>query len=175
MTRKSLFLAFLALFTLLCDPSQAQETGQSAVPEAFHATALPLPRFVSLQASEVYVRTGPGAKYPIEWIYKRAGLPVEIILEYEVWRKIRDIKGDTGWVHQTLLSGQRRGVLIGEDIIDVRQKPRDDARATARIEPGAMFDLQECQAQWCKIEAEGYDGWIQREHIWGAYRDENFD
>ena len=147
----------------------------NAVPDAFHTTNLPLPRFVSLQADEVYVRTGPGAKYPIEWVYKRAGVPVEIILEYEVWRKIRDIKGDTGWVHQSLLSGRRRGILIGEDIVDVRQKPRDDARITARIEPGAMFTLQECQGPWCKIEADGYGGWLPRAAIWGAYRDENFD
>lgn len=175
MTRKSVRYLFIALFLLASGPAIAENTQNREVPDAFHATGLPLPRFVSLQADEVYVRTGPGAKYPIQWIYKKAGVPVEIILEYEVWRKIKDIKGDTGWVHQSLLSGKRRGILTGEEIVKVLQKPRDDARPAANIEPGAMFDIKECQAEWCRIDASGYGGWIRREFIWGVYPEENFD
>ena len=67
-------------------------------------TGLPVPRFVTLRADEVNLRTGPGEQYPIEWIYVRAGLPVEIIAEFGNWRRIRDFEGIEGWVFHSLLS-----------------------------------------------------------------------
>ena len=70
-------------------------------------TILPLPRFVSLRANQVRLRTGPGVQYPIEWVYQRQYLPVEIIAEYRTWRKIRDWQSTQGWVHQSMLSGNR--------------------------------------------------------------------
>ena len=77
-------------------------TGQAAA-----QTGLPLPRFVSLRASEVNMRTGPGVRYPIQWKLVYRHMPVEIVAEFENWRKIREWEGSVGWVHKSMLSGQR--------------------------------------------------------------------
>ena len=175
MTRKSLFLLILGAFLLLGHPAGAQNVEKVDVPGAFHVTKLPLPRFVSLAAKEGYVRTGPGLRYPIKWIYKKPGLPVEIVLEYEVWRKIRDHEGQEGWIHQTLLSGKRRGVVMGEGPLEVFQKPRADAKLAVKVQTGAVIDLEACITGWCRVKAGGYEGWAQRKNIWGIYESELFD
>ena len=77
-------------------------------------TGLPLPRFVSLRADQVNLRTGPGVRYPIDWVYRRRDLPVEIIDEHETWRRIRDWEGTIGWVHQSMLQGVRNAMVTGE-------------------------------------------------------------
>ena len=70
-------------------------------------TGLPLPRFASLKAEKVYLRTGPGQRYPVDWIFLRRGLPVEIVSEFEHWRRIRDWRGTESWIHRAMLSGRR--------------------------------------------------------------------
>jgi SH3-like domain-containing protein len=77
----------------------------------FSSSGLSIPRFVSLSNSETNVRVGPGQEFPINAVYKRAGLPVEVILEYDNWRKIRDYEGAEGWVYHSLLSGKRTGII----------------------------------------------------------------
>src|SRR5215471_20860346 len=74
-------------------------------------SGLPIPRFATLKSDEVNVRTGPGSRYPVDWVFKRKGMPVEIVAEYEVWRKIRDWQGASGWVHQSLLTGKRSFII----------------------------------------------------------------
>jgi SH3-like domain-containing protein len=175
MTRKSLILLILAVFLLNPQPVCAEDTATPDIPDAFHVTKLPLPRFVSITTKEGYVRTGPGLRYPIKWIYKREGIPLEIILEYEVWRKIRDYDGQTGWIHQTLLSGKRTGVIMGKENINIFQKPRVDSRLAAKVQPGAIIDLDACITGWCKVKAGGYSGWAERKNIWGIYESEDFD
>lgn len=178
MTR--LFRFLLILFALLC-PGTLPAADETRVPDAFHTSNLPLPRFVSLQAKEVHVRSGPGLRYPIKWVYKKPGMPVEIILEYEVWRKIRDYDGQEGWVHQTLLSGSRSGIIRSAEgdnakiPIPLYQKPRNTARQAANVEPGAIVELVQCLAGWCLVSAAGYEGWTERKFIWGIYESELFD
>ena len=150
------------------------------VTDAFAASqgssGLPLPRFVSLRAGEVNMRTGPGVQYPVEWVYTRKELPVEIIAEFETWRKVRDWEGTQGWVHQSMLSGKRTVLITG----DVRMlRTADDAKSTtrARIEPGVVARLLDCPKGngWCRIEAAGLEGWLRHVDFWGAYKSEVFD
>ncbi len=84
-----------------------------AAPVKGSNTGLPLPRFASLKTDEVNLRTGPGLRYPIEWVYKRRDLPVQIEREFEVWRLISDQEGVKGWVHQATLVGRRTFVVTG--------------------------------------------------------------
>ena len=107
-------------------------------------TGLPVPRFVTLRADEVNLRTGPGEQYPIEWIYVRAGLPVEIIAEFGNWRRIRDFEGIEGWVFHSLLSGQRNVMVQGEDILPLQEEPTDTARTVALVQPGVLGGLDHC-------------------------------
>lgn len=127
-----------------------------------------LPRFVSLRAEEVNLRTGPGVKYPIDWVLKRRHMPVEIVDTFEHWRKIRDIEGTEGWVHQSMLATRRYAIVTGE-IRPLRRRPEADAPALARVEPGVIGNLIECKDQWCQIDAGGFRGWVMRTEIWGVY------
>lgn len=136
-------------------------------------SGLPLPRFVSLRATEVNLRSGPGVQYPVEWVYRRQGLPVEVIAEYRTWRKIRDWEGTQGWVHQSLLAGRRTVVVVG-GVRELHAKPDPASGAIARVEPGVIAYLLNCPEgiAWCRVEAGGYEGWLRRVDFWGTLRDE---
>ncbi len=96
---------FITLFSLpLFPPLNLSSTANAQTQKS---TGLPLPRYVSLRAEEVNMRTGPGVRYPVDWVYKRRNLPVEIIAEFGTWRKIRDVEGAQGWIHQSMLSNRR--------------------------------------------------------------------
>jgi len=131
-------------------------------------SGLPLPRFVSLRAEKANLRKGPGVRYPVEWVYVRRFMPLEITAEYENWRKIRDWEGTEGWVHESLLSGRRTVVLTGA-VRSLRRKPAKRAPAVARAEPGVIGKLLECRKTWCRIAVKGYKGWVRRQEFWGTY------
>ena len=134
-------------------------------------TKLPIPRFVSLRSNEVNLRTGPGTIYPVEWVFVRRGLPVEVVAEFDVWRRIRDWQGTMGWVHQSMLDGRRTARITGADR-ELHSEPAEAGSIVVRLAPGVIGRLLECEATWCKIDAEGYRGWLKRDEFWGTYPDE---
>ncbi len=143
---------------------------------AYNNSGLPIPRYVSLRSDKVFVRTGPAQRYPIKWVFQRAGLPVEIIQEFDTWRKIRDIDGEEGWIHQSLLSGKRHVVIKqSKDVIILRRDPLADARPVVALEPKVVANLKQCVDVWCELKIDGYEGWAERKMLWGIYEDEKFD
>jgi len=168
--RTRLFTAVLlaAFCAALVAPSIA-----AAAPKG---TGLPLPRYVSLRADKARLRTGPGVQYPEEWIYQRKNLPLEIIAEHHTWRKVRDWQGTQGWMHQSLLSGQRTLIVTGTTR-NLRQKPDSNSRAVARAEPGVVGRVLGCAKEtvWCEVEIDGFKGWLRRIEFWGVYPEEAVD
>jgi SH3-like domain-containing protein len=137
------------------------------------ANGLPVPRFVSLRSDEVNMRVGPGARYNINWVYKREGLPVEIIEEFDQWRQIRDSEGTVGWVHKQMLQGKRMAVIT-HGVGALRRAPEERSGAILRAEPGVIGRLMECEKDWCRMQIAGRKGWIEKTHIWGVYPKEEF-
>ena len=139
-------------------------------------SGLPLPRFVSLRAAEVNLRTGPGVQYPVDWIFQRESLPVEIIKEYRTWRLVRDWQGTQGWIHQSMLSGKRTFMVTGKERT-IRKDPDVKSRAVAMIEPPALGELLSCPQgnSWCQVRAKGIEGWLRKVEIWGVYPNEAFE
>ncbi len=137
------------------------------------AESRPLPRFVSLRADEVKLRTGPGVQYPVEWVYHRRRLPVEIIAEYQTWRKVRDWQGTQGWIHQSLLATKRTFIVTGA-VRAIREEATPDSSPVARAEAGVIGRLVECPGDglWCRVEAAGHEGWLRRVDFWGVHRGE---
>ena len=144
-----------------------------AVLAAGRGTGLPLPRFVSLRAGEVNLRTGPGVQYPVDWVYHRQNLPVEIIAEYGTWRKVRDWQGTQGWVHQSMVGAKRTFIVTG-DIRSVRRKGDPKSDVIAKAEDGVIGRLLACPdvQGWCKVEVDGLEGWLRRVEFWGVHRNE---
>ena len=132
------------------------------------ADALPLPRFVSLKSAEVNLRTGPGTRYPIEWVYQRRGLPVEITAEFDNWRRVRDLEGAVGWIHRALLSGRRSALVLPPERI-FRRAPEDGAAALFRAGPGVLVYLLSCDGEWCHTEQNESKAWVRQNGLWGVY------
>ncbi len=154
--------------------------------QAATGSGLPLPRFVSLKSDRVNVRKGPGMEYPIAWVFKRAGLPVEVLREYEGWREIRDAEGATGWVTQSLLSG-RRTALVAPTLKSDPQKPGDASSSVALrasdndtagtvvdVETGVIASVFSCDGRWCQVAVEDFKGYLPQKSLWGIYGDERF-
>lgn len=135
-------------------------------------SGLPVPRFVSLKNDRVNVREGPSKDHRVLWIYTRKGLPVEIVAEHDIWRRIRDKDGSTGWVHGNLLDGRRTVIVEGVALVTLREKPEKDGRPVAWAEPGVVLRLEKCVPVWCEVAGENAEGWIERERLWGLYPDE---
>ena len=141
--------------------------------DAGETSGLPLPRFVSLRSDEVNLRSGPGQRYPIDWIYSRKDLPVEVVAEFEAWRKIRDWQGTEGWVLQSMLSGRRMMVVIGSPR-PLRSSDADSADPVAVIDPGVIGRLVQCprNRDFCRVDTGTVQGWLRREEVWGVYKGE---
>lgn len=169
-------LCFLLLSLLLAAAAPGSGHAQSDQGRAARAAGgdRPLPRFVSLRAPKVNLRTGPGVRYPIEWVYARTGVPLEVIDEFDTWRRVRDWQGSTGWVHQSMLTGERGAMVIGGQRL-LRREPREDASGVALVEPGVIGRLSRCRESWCRIEVKGFEGWLRREEFYGTYPDETVE
>ncbi len=143
-------------------------------PEAEAAEPAPkIPRFEALKTDDTNMRKGPGQRYPIEWVYQRRDLPMEIEREYDVWRYVRDPDGLEGWVHEVTLADRRTFMVTNKDAI-LRSDAKDTASAVAVLKVGVIGRLRECDAgsQWCQVQAGGYKGYLRRDQVWGLLPDE---
>lgn len=150
--------------------------GYAAAQEAsiLNPSGLPVPRFVSLKSDYVNARVGPGKRYPIRWAYTRKELPVEIVEEFAHWRKIRDMDGDGGWVHKSLLSGIRTGI-ISEKPQNLYARPDAESRPVLRAGITVIGKLLSCTPDWCQMEIKKRKAWVRKVDIWGATREEVFE
>jgi SH3-like domain-containing protein len=149
--------------------------GTALAAQAAEKSTEPVPRFVSLRADTVNLRTGPGSRYPIEFVYHRKGYPLEIVAEFDQWRQVRDWQGTEGWVHQRMVTGARNVVIQGGQRI-LRQAAENAAAPVAKLDPGVIAHLLECRDAWCRIEvpsgSSDVRGWLTRNEIWGVLPDE---
>ena len=164
-------------------PVVAQQATPPPAPptaNASGASGLPLPRFVSLKSDRVNLRQGPGTDYPTAWIYNRAGLPVEVIEEFETWRKVRDAEGTTGWILSSLLSGRRTALVLPWELkpgaappqVSLRKGDSERTGTVAMIEAGVIADVQKCDGAWCYVTIDTYRGYIEQAKLWGVYQRE---
>ncbi len=146
-------------------------------PSVGPSTGLPLPRFAALRSDQVNMRVGPNTTFPIEWTFQRRDLPVMIIGEFQVWRRIRDVDGAEGWVHQSTLTGRRTALVrptANAAEIPLRDGPEDAAPTVARLRPGVIARIRECEAgrAWCEVQVAGHRGWLRRNEVWGVLPEE---
>ncbi|MBT3533455.1 MAG: hypothetical protein HN478_06230 [Rhodospirillaceae bacterium] len=134
-------------------------------------TGLPLPRFVSLRKDEVNVRTGPGTRYPVDWVFTHKNMPVEIVAEFDSWRKVKDWEGTIGWVHKSMLSG-KRWIIVPKGTQKLHRENNPKAPVVARLKKRVIARLRQCRGAWCEVNLSGIKGWIRRSKIWGVYRSE---
>ncbi len=166
---KTIFSTIIA-FILAVSTVHAQENDASE-------SGLALPRMVSLRSEPINGRSGPDTKYPIEWIYKQKGAPVEIINEFGLWRKIKDWEGSESWVHKSMLTGRRfvRVMLPGEN--NIYNRANYKSKVIAKVEDGVIGEIKECSKgnEFCLIKFGSIQGWLPKKNLFGVYADENID
>jgi SH3-like domain-containing protein len=158
-------------------PARAQATKETAMPEAASG-GLKVLRYVSLKSDRVFLRKGPGTDYPIAWVFQRAGLPVEVLREFEVWRQVRDASGTVGWVHGSLLSSRRTALILPWEIKEgngqaplatLRDDDHERGRAVAQVEAGVLVSIIGCANRWCRVSIGDHRGYIEQAKLWGTY------
>ena len=141
-------------------------------------TGLAVPRMVSLRWNMINARSGPGAKYPVSWVYRQKQAPVEVVAEFDVWRKIRDWKGSESWMHQQVLTGKRTAKFITPGESNIYDKPNYKAKVIARAEEEVVGSVKKCpeNSEFCLLEFDGQiEGWVQKSNLYGIYSNEVID
>jgi SH3-like domain-containing protein len=175
------FVLSLALLALGTVPAPAQQQP----PGGRLGTGLPVPRYVSLKTDRVNLREGPSKDHRTAWVFQRAGLPVEIIAEYETWRRIRDSEGTDGWVLHSLLSGRRTALVMpwakGEQApIALLDRSDDKGGTVAQLQPGVIANIKGCDGTWCHItivreRSVDVNGYVRQDRLWGVYPNETVE
>lgn len=167
----ALSLSLIFALEIAAMPANALDVeGVAAKAASETPSGFPVPRFVSLKYGNVNGRTGPSQSHPVKWNYRRKGLPVIIVAETEMWRKIRDQNGDESWMHKRTLDGRRMVITLQD--VTLRAKPRKTARGKAVASKDAILWLDTCDdTGWCEVKAEtGHSGYVLRKTLWGAQR-----
>ena len=165
-----LFLFFSFFGPLSVDLVSVVQAQESRLPD--------LPRFAALKSDKVRLRRGPSLDHPIDWIYGRRYLPVEIFQETQNWRRVRDASGIEGWIHQSLLTQDRYVLIQSQTPQPLLSEPIPQTRTLAFLEPGVIGALRSCDVFYCRIIVSvpgtriRHKGWISRQILWGIYPDE---
>jgi len=169
-------VASLLLLALLAQawPSAAIEAAAQQVQKG-PVSGQPVPRFQSLRSDRVNLREGPSKDHRTLWVFERAGLPVEVTAEFEIWRRIRDSEGAEGWVLSALLSKRRTALVAPWKKEPLLLTASDHKTPLAKLAPGVIGNLRGCDGLWCRIAGQGFDGYMPQESLWGVYPGEKVE
>ena len=138
-------------------------------------SGLPVPRYVSLKSDRVNLREGPSKEHRTSWVFQRAGLPVEITAEFETWLKVRDSEGTEGWVLHSLLSGRRTALVAPwrkTQTFTLYSAASEGSAPSARLQANVIASVKTCDGAWCRVNGDGFDGYIKQADLWGVYPNE---
>tara|TARA_B100001250_G_scaffold154693_1_gene132906 strand:+ start:49 stop:492 length:444 start_codon:yes stop_codon:yes gene_type:complete len=122
--------------------------------------------FLSLKKNKVNVRYGPSFEFPIKYVYKKIDFPIKQIDKKENFRRIIDIKNNSGWIHVSQLKKVDSVITLENKIMF--KKPTVFSKPIAKIEKGRLLIIQNCDKEWCKAKTNDFKGWINKENLWGA-------
>ena len=123
-------------------------------------------KFLSLKKNKVNVRYGPSFDSKIKYIYKRINLPVKQIDKKENFRRIIDLKNNSGWIHVSQLKKSNSIIVLKNEILF--KKPSNFSKPVARLERGRLLVIKKCENNWCNVTTDNYSGWIKAKNIWGS-------
>ncbi|MEM7688246.1 MAG: SH3 domain-containing protein [Pseudomonadota bacterium] len=125
------------------------------------------PYWAALRYDETNMRVGPSREYPIDWVYRRKGLPVQVLRSRDEWDLVVDPDGTKGWISGSQLTRSRFVLVVGEEPVALREEPQAESEMQWRAEPGVIAKLLRCREGWCEIENEGRAGWVEAGRLWG--------
>ena len=125
-------------------------------------------KFLSLKKNKVNVRYGPSFETKIKYIYKKINLPIKQIDQKENFRRIVDLKNNSGWIHVSQLKKSNSIIALNTKILF--KKPSSLSRPIARIDKGRLLIIKKCENNWCDVNTDNYSGWIKTDNVWGAVK-----
>ncbi|MEO0461958.1 MAG: SH3 domain-containing protein [Pseudomonadota bacterium] len=141
--------------------------GGSLAVEGLSAQGREPPFWVAVRYDEARMRVGPSTDFPIDWVYRRQGMPMMVIREREGWYLVRDPEGTQGWIASTQLVRKRMVMVSGEGLTTLRAGPQANAKVNWRAQPGVVASLLRCRETWCEIDVSGRSGWVEAARLWG--------
>ena len=157
-----LVFSSIIIFSKVCNADIGKETG------------LEIPRYVSIKSNDANIRIGPSMNYPIEIKYILKNYPLKVLEEYEEWRKVEDFKKNIGWIHKSLISGNRTGIVLSKDNKNIELLNTLDGNVIGEIGKGNIVNLEKCKIDWCLISVGNVKGWMDKNYIWGVKQNEFF-
>ena len=121
--------------------------------------------FLSLKKNKVNVRYGPNFNSDVKYVYKKINLPLKQIDKKENFRRIIDIKNNSGWIHVSQLKNNNS--VISTDLKILFKKPSSFAKPIAQLKKGRLLIVKECKKKWCSVETGEFTGWVDKENLWG--------
>ena len=157
-----IIIAFISIiiFSQICNAEIGKETG------------LEIPRYISLKSNDANIRVGPSKNYPIEIKYIKNNFPLKVLEEYEDWRKVEDFQKNFGWIHKSLISGIRTGIVLSNDNKTIKLLNTLNGNVIGEIGSGNIVFLEKCKIDWCLVSFGDYRGWIDKKNIWGVQEKE---
>ena len=150
----------IIIFSQICYAEIGKETG------------LEIPRYISLKSDDANIRVGPNKNYPITIKYIKKNYPLKVLEEYEDWRKVVDFQKNFGWIHKSLISGTRTGIILSKDNTNIELLNTLDGNVIGEIGKGNIVYLEKCKINWCLVSAKNFRGWINKKYIWGVKQKE---
>ena len=135
-------------------------------------TGMEIPRYISLKSDDTNIRIGPSKNYPITLKYIQKYYPLKVLDEYDEWRKVEDFKKNIGWVHKSLISGKRTGLILSNDDRDINVFNSVNGKVIGQIGKGNIVFINKCKINWCLISLRNSKGWVNKINIWGTKQGE---
>jgi SH3-like domain-containing protein len=123
--------------------------------------------FKTIGAAPVILYDAPSAKGAKLFIAPR-GMPVEIVLTYGAWSKVRDMSGELSWLESKELVA-RRNVIVRVANVKVRIAADDLAVPAFSADKNVLLEMAEpVAAGWVKVRhKDGQLGYVKVSEIWG--------
>lgn len=156
-------LCLIAILGMTAVPLMAAGSPKTAI----KGSGLPIPRFVMTKATKVNLRVGPGNHYPTRVVYTRKGIPLIVVAEFDFWRKVKDMDGQEGWAHKTLLANSKL-VWVKADMTSMLADPNDPKSIVLHAEKGVEGEyLNDQRNGYAKVKIDGQKGWVLIRDVWG--------
>jgi SH3-like domain-containing protein len=124
--------------------------------------------FLSLKKNKVNVRYGPSFESPVKFVYKKINLPIKQIDKKENWRRIIDLKNNSGWIHWSQLKPINSIIPLEDKILF--KNPTIFSQPLAKVQKGRVLVIQKCNINWCKVKSQKFKGWVKINNIWGTIK-----
>ena len=158
---------FMIISFIVSSENALSKTNELKV--SINGSGLKIPRMVSLKNSLTYMRSGPGKEFPVKFELKQKGYPLQVVAEFNNWRKVVTFSKISGWVHTQLLSSLRTGLITKTTFL--KRTPSNSSNSLAKLLPNLLINVKKCQKKWCKVEIvkkKKFIGWVQKETVWGS-------